>query len=369
MEDSVGEEERREQGETVAQPKAHQEEEVVAAGGVGGGGGEPAQDVGFLSAMASKIGATMSGANGIGGEANAAAASDGEALERDGDGEPGEEEGGFLSAMASKIGAAMSGANGGSESDGGGAAAAMAPDDDGKEKDEGDGGGGIFHKLLSSSPASGDLETEEVKGEEKGQGVADEQAGILSAMASKIGMAMSGANDNGNHGPEDDTKMSNGHAVDGNNGEEKGADGNGGGGILNAMASKIGMAMSGADGDEDHGGSGVNAKTGNGNAVDGSKDEEKRDETNGGGILSTVASKIGMAVSGANGNGNGNHGTEDGGKTSNGDAVHGSKGEEEEKGHDANGAGIVEKIISNLPSEDQAPDYEEASLLIAIIED
>ncbi|CAN6301231.1 unnamed protein product [Urochloa humidicola] len=360
MEDSVGEEERREQGEAMPHPKAHQEEEqVVAAGGVGGG---------FLSAMASKIGATMSGANGNGGEANAAAASDGEALERDGNGEPGEE-GGFLSAMASKIGAAMSGANGGSESDGGATAAAVAAhDDEGKEKGEGDGGGGIFHKLLPSSPAPGALQTEEVKGEEKGQGVADEQAGILSAMASKIGMAMSGANGNGNHGTEDDTKSSNGHAADDSNGKEKGGDGNGGGGILNAMASKIGMAMSGANGDEDHSGSEVNAKTGNGNAVDGSKDEEKRDETNGGGILSAVASKIGMTVSGANGNGN--HSAEDGAKTSNGDIVHGSKGEEEEKkGRDANGAGIVDKIVSNLPSDDQAPNYEEASLLIAIIED
>ena len=140
-------EERRELGETAAQAKAHQEEEVAAAGG------EQAQDGVFLSAMASRIGATMSGTNGSGGEANAAAASDGgEALKRDGDGDPGEE-GGFLSAMASKIGAAMSGANGGGESDGGGTAA-VASDDEGKEKDEGNCGGGIFHKLLSSSPAA-----------------------------------------------------------------------------------------------------------------------------------------------------------------------------------------------------------------------
>ncbi|RLN19438.1 hypothetical protein C2845_PM02G29100 [Panicum miliaceum] len=361
MEDSVGEEERREQGETAAQAKAHQEE-VAAAGG--GGGGEPAQDGGFLSAMASKIGATMSGTNGSGGEANAAAASDGEALKRDGDGDPGEE-GGFLSAMASKIGAAMSCANGGSESDGGGTAA-VASDDEGKQKDEGNGGSGIFHKLLSSSPAasspaSGALEAEEAKGEGKDQGVSDEQTGILSAMASKIGMAMSAANGNGNHGTEDATKTSNGHAVDVSSGEEKGGDANGGG-ILNTMASKIGMAMSGANGDEDHGGSGVNAKTSNGNSVDVSKDE-KTDEMNGGGILSAVASKIGMA------NGSGNHSTEDDARKSNGDAVNGSKGEEKEKGHDANGAGIVEQIISNLPSDDQALDSDEASLLIAIIED
>ena len=149
----MGDEERREQGETAAQAKAHQEEEVAAAGG------EQAQDGVFLSAMASRIGATMSGTNGSGGEANAAAASDGgEALKRDGDGDgdgdPGEE-GGFLIAMASRIGAAMSGANGGSESDGGGTAAVASDEyDEGKEKDEGNGGGGIFHKLLSSSPAA-----------------------------------------------------------------------------------------------------------------------------------------------------------------------------------------------------------------------
>ncbi|TKV96644.1 hypothetical protein SEVIR_9G442300v4 [Setaria viridis] len=360
MEDSVGEEERREQGKTVAQPKAHQEE-AAAAGAGGGGGGEPAQDGGFLSAMASKINATMSGTNGSGGEANAAAASDGQALKRDGSGEPGDEDG-FLSAMASKIGAAMSGADGGGESNGGGNAA-RAADDEGREQDEGNGGGGIFHKLLSSSPpasssASGTLEAEAAKGEEKDQGVADEQAGILSAMASKIGMAMSAANGNGNHGTEDASKTSNGHAAD-SNGDEKGGDANGGG-ILNTMASKIGMAMSGANGDDDHGGSGVNAKTGSSDAVDGSKDEEKRDEANGGGILSAVASKIGMTVSGSNGNGN--HSTEDDAKTSNGE-------EEKEKGHNANGAGIVEQIISNLPSDDQAPDSDEASLLIAIIED
>jgi hypothetical protein len=144
MEDSVGEEERREQGETMAQPKAHQEE-VAAAGGAGGGG-EPAHEGGFLSAMASKIGATMSGTNGSGGEANAAAASAGEVLKSDDNGDPGEEAG-FLSSMASKIGAAMSGADGG-----GGGNAAVAPDDEGREKDEGNVGGGIFHKLLSSSP-------------------------------------------------------------------------------------------------------------------------------------------------------------------------------------------------------------------------
>jgi len=180
-------------------------------------------------------------------------------------------------------------------------------------------------------------------------------------MASKIGMAMSAANGNGNHGTEDATKTSNGHAADVSSGEEKGGDAHGAG-ILNTMASKIGMAMSGANGDEDHGGIGVNSKTSNGDSVDASMDE-KRAEMNGGGILSAVASKIGMA------NGSGNHSTEDDARKSNGDAVNGSKGEEKEKGHDANGAGIVEQIISNLPSDDQAPDSEEASLLIAIIDD
>ncbi|OEL29567.1 hypothetical protein BAE44_0009417 [Dichanthelium oligosanthes] len=259
MEDSVGEEERREQGETVAQAKAHQEEarETAAAGG-----GEPAEEGGFLSALASKIGATMSGTNGSGGEANATAASAGEEGKRGANGEPGEESG-FLSAMASKIGAAMSGANGGSV---GGANAAVASDGEDK-KDDGNGGGGIFHKLLSgspptASPASGAMATEEVKGEERGHEVAGEQAGILSTMATRIGMAMSSANGNEN--------------------------------------------LSGDDA-----------------------------------------------------------------KMSNGEAFHGSKGEEneKEKGHDANGAGIVGQIISNLPSDDQAPDSDEASLLIAIIED
>lgn len=192
----------------------------------------------------------------------------------------------------------------------------------------------------------GALEAERSKGDENDRGVADEQSGIVSTMASKIGMAMSAANGNGNHGTEQATKMSNDHdAVDGSSGEEKGGDTNGGG-ILNTMASKIGMAMSGTNGDDDHGVSGANGKTGNGNAVDGSKDEDKRDEANGGGILSAVASKIGMTVSGANGDGN--HSTEDDAKMSNGDAGRGSK-DEKEKGHDANGAGIVDQI-SNLPS-------------------
>lgn len=118
-----------------------------------------------------------------------------------------------------------------------------------------------------------------------------------------------------------------------------------------------------------------------------------------------MASRIGVAVSGANGDRSGS--AEDGAKTSAGDAGHGSKGEE--KGRGVNGGRIVEQIISNLPSgiwlrklhfvrkiyrpfvsrdiilywslnwqsffsslftaDDQAPDADEASLLIAIIED
>lgn len=305
----MGADERREQSETMPHKKARQE--VAEAGGVGGG--KPAEEGGFLSAVASKIGATMSGANGgSGGEVGATMASDGEEGKRDGDGEPGEE-GGFLSAVASKIGAAMSGANGG---DGGGGNAAAASGGEDKEVD-GFAGGGIFRKLLHSSPpapphVSGAMETEE---EVKDRDVAGgEQAGILSAMATKIGMAMPGAN-----------------------------------------------------GDDSHGGSGDDAKSSNGEAARGGSNggEKQGGESNGGGILSAVASRIGVAVSGANGDRSGS--AEDGAKTSAGDAGHGSKSEE--KGRGVNGGRIVEQIISNLPSDDQAPDADEASLLIAIIED
>lgn len=134
------------------------------------------------------------------------------------------------------------------------------------------------------------METEEVKD----QDVAGEQAGILSAMATKIGMAMSGANGDDSHGANDDAKASNGEAARGNDGEEK-----------------------------------------------------KGEEANGGGILSAVASKISVALSGANGDGS--HGAEEeDAKRSTGDAGHGSKGEEQ--GHGVNGGTIVEQIISNLPS-------------------
>ncbi|KAL6901910.1 hypothetical protein ACP4OV_004786 [Aristida adscensionis] len=382
MEDSVGEEERREQGETVAQATGRHEEEqhaaaeaAAAAGEGDGGGGEPGEEGGFLSAMASKIGAAMTGANGGGGEVNATTASDGEKKEEE-------------------------------DSDGGG-------------------GGGIFHKFMSSSPpasspASGAMGTEEAKADERHQEAGGEQAGILSAMASKIGMSMSRANGVGDGGGVDDAKTNNGDTADASKGEdaEKGDEANGGG-ILSAMASRMGMAMSGANGNGNHG-SEDDAKKSNGDAVEHSKvgEGEKGGEANDG-ILSTMASKIGMAMSGTNGNGN--HSNEDDAQKSNGDAaghskggeeekgdetiggilstmaskigmsmsgangeggnngssgdnaakeaVHGSKSEEKDKGGEAKGGGIVEQIISNLPSDDQAPDAEEASLLIAIIDD
>lgn len=112
---------------------------------------------------------------------------------------------------------------------------------------------------------------------------------------------------------------------------------------------------------------GDDAKSSNGEAARGGSNggEKQGDESNGGGILSAVASRIGVVVSSANGDRSGS--AEDGAKTSAGDAGHGSKGEE--KGRGVNGGRIVEQIISNLPSDDQAPDADEASLLIAIIED
>lgn len=58
MEDSVGEEERREQGpQTMVKARQEEDERVEA----GRGGGEPSEEGGFLSAVASKIGAAMTG--------------------------------------------------------------------------------------------------------------------------------------------------------------------------------------------------------------------------------------------------------------------------------------------------------------------
>ncbi|KAI4962892.1 hypothetical protein ZWY2020_024661 [Hordeum vulgare] len=108
------------------------------------------------------------------------------------------EEGGFLSTMASKIGVAMSGTNRGSgaedrsEGNGSSDGNALAVSDGDEEKAAGN---GIFHKLLSSSspyPPATEEERRGGKDEDEGGGGNGEQAGILSAMASKIGMAMSG---------------------------------------------------------------------------------------------------------------------------------------------------------------------------------
>lgn len=120
MEDSVGEAERREQEETMAQGKKRGREEEQEAG----------------------VGRVVEG------KAEVAVA----------------EEGGFLSSMASKIGVAMSGTNGSAgaedrgEGNGNGNGNALAVSDGDEEKAAGN---GIFHKLLSSSspspPAAGKL--------------------------------------------------------------------------------------------------------------------------------------------------------------------------------------------------------------------
>uniref|UniRef100_A0A0D9VSZ4 Uncharacterized protein n=1 Tax=Leersia perrieri TaxID=77586 RepID=A0A0D9VSZ4_9ORYZ len=196
MEDSVGEVERREQEETMAQGKERGVEEDA------GGGGEPGGESGFLSTMASKIGAAMSGANGISGGA--------------------EEE-----------------VDGGRNGDGN--VVVAAPDGEEEGKGNGNGGGGIFGKLMSRSPdslpASGTVEAEQDKGE--GGDHEGEKAGILSTVASKIGIAMSGANGHANHRDEDDAKInSNGDASDNGKVEEKGDDPNGGG-IVKQLISNL----------------------------------------------------------------------------------------------------------------------------------
>jgi hypothetical protein len=182
----------------------------------------------------------------------------------------------------------------------------------------------------------GSSETEEVKGEENTQGAG---GGILSSMASRIGMAMSSANGNGNHhSAADDAKTSSG--VDHRKAEEeKGGEANGGE-ILNTMAPKIGAAMSSANGNGDHRSAADDAKMSmsNGHAVD----HVKGDEANGGGILSSVASKIGTVKSGADGEGNrARGGTGEDGKTSNG-VTAGSGSKIEESG------GLVDQIRSSL---------------------
>jgi hypothetical protein len=68
------------------------------------------------------------------------------------------------------------------------------------------------------------------------------------------------------------------------------------------------------------------------------------------GILSAMASKIGMAMSGANGHGS----SAEDAKASNGDADH-SKGEGKEEGHESNSNGIVKQLMSNLPTSGALP--------------
>jgi hypothetical protein len=134
-----------------------------------------------------------------------------------------------------------------------------------------------------------------VKGEEKSQDAGGEQGGILSSMASRIGMAMSGANGNGNpHSTVDDAKMSNGDAVDHVMGEEKekGDEANGGR-IFSIVASKISTAMSGANGEGNHGGNGEDGKTSSSHtAGSGSKIEEKGGEVNGGGLVDQIRASL-----------------------------------------------------------------------------
>jgi hypothetical protein len=75
------------------------------------------------------------------------------------------------------------------------------------------------------------------------------------------------------------------------------------------------------------------------------------------GILSAMASKIGMAMSGANGHGS----SAEDAKASNGDADH-SKGESKEEGHESNSNGIVKHLMSNLPTSGAVP-----SLLLDLV--
>jgi hypothetical protein len=85
MEDSVGEEERREQGpQTMVKPR--QEDERLE---VGRGDGEPGEEGGFMSSVVSKIGASMAGGDENSGEdggtVNATAASSGEEEKKEDD--------------------------------------------------------------------------------------------------------------------------------------------------------------------------------------------------------------------------------------------------------------------------------------------
>ncbi|KAF0933591.1 hypothetical protein E2562_018835 [Oryza meyeriana var. granulata] len=300
MEDSVGEEERREQEETMAQGKERGGEEDA-----GGGGGEPCGESGFLTTMASKIGAAVSGSNGSFG------AEEEEYGEGNGDGN---------------------------------AVGASSGEEEGKRG--GDGGGGIFGKLLSTETMA---DGKERGGGGVGGGVeTDGEGGLLTTMASKIGAAMSGSN--GSVGAEEEGGERNGDgnvaAASGGEGEGK-REGNGGGGIFSKLVSGSSDSLPASVGTEEE------------RKVGGDQGGEQA------GILSTVASKIGIAMFGVNGHAN--HRNEDDAKISNGDAA--DHGKVKEKEDEPNGGGIVKQLISNLPTDDQAPDAEEASLLIAIIDD
>ncbi|XP_015690796.1 circumsporozoite protein-like isoform X2 [Oryza brachyantha] len=169
-------------------------------------------------------------------------------------------------------------------------------------------------------------------------------------------------------------------------GKERGGEDDAGGesGFLSTVASKIGAAMSGGAEEDGEGNGDGNVAAASG----GGEEQRKRDGDGGGGgifveteeernevdeqgqqagILGAVASKIGVAMSGANGHAKHGVGNEDDARMSNGDAADHSTAEE--KGDGQNGGGIMKQLISNLPTDDQAPDAEEASLLIAIIDD
>ncbi|KQK22103.1 glycine-rich protein 1 isoform X2 [Brachypodium distachyon] len=207
MEDSVGEEERREQEEAMAQGKERGEEEQELEQDAGAGRVEEeqvAEEGGFLSSMASKIGAAMSGTNGSGSP------------------EPGD----VGEANGNGIAVAASDGEGGEE-----------------EKEDCNGGGGIFHRLLSSSPASSpsaSAETEEEKrgGKDEDEG-GEQAAGILSTVASKIGLAMSGANGSG--GSEEDAKQASNGDVGHSEGEVKneGDESTGGAGIVKQIIANL----------------------------------------------------------------------------------------------------------------------------------
>lgn len=183
-----------------------------------------------------------------------------------------------------------------------------------------------------------------------------EEGGFLSSMASKIGAAMSGTNGSGSPEPGDVGEANgNGIAVaasDGEGGEEEKEDCNGGGGIFHRLLSSSPASSPSASETEEE--------------KRGGKDEDEGGEQ-AAGILSTVASKIGLAMSGANGSGGSE---EDAKQASNGDVGH-SEGEVKNEGDESTGgAGIVKQIIANLPNSDtRGPNAEEASMLIAIIDD